>query len=445
MDRLQQGWRFGWRWAQSAAALVAALVGFSGCGGTDPGEQSAIESSSTISASATVATSGSTTTVDRRDNASSIDDLGTSEANTSESSAPPTTSPGLDPAAIGRRLADGDESAFDELLSSVKTLIPTGISPERSEAWIDLLAQLHDRREDLSARRRLELVFITARVLDRFAKDPVPPGWIGVLDPAGAIFGASFHDEAREVRIMAQSELTGLWDWTPSMYGGTVALSTAAMKQLGHWKETLYNAALPGLVDGEAEVRAEAVACMAALPIDAHALYALRVGLHDESPLVRAQTLHGFADRNLLLRVELILPKLHDPASQVVEAAESVLRKRGLSREQIGLGRLIGHPQPKMRISALSELAHFEDVDPLIWTLHLSRDEDSSVRLAAVRALADFEAAEAQDRLMALATLDLDTEVRQAAVEALPAPEEIDNGLPPLPSASASRISPSGD
>ena len=102
---------------------------------------------------------------------------------------------------------------------------------------------------------------------------------------------------------------------------------------------------------------------------------------------VRYKALMTFANRPNLLSVDMVLKRLHDPEPGVPELAELVLKGRGLSKEQIFLGRQITNPHPEVRASVIPLIRDRTDIDPIVWLLELSHDTDENVRGKAVEAL----------------------------------------------------------
>ena len=110
-----------------------------------------------------------------------------------------------------------------------------------------------------------------------------------------------------------------------------------------------------------------------------------------------------------------------------------ILKTRGLSREQIGLGRLIFHPKPELRASVIPLIRKRTDIDPVIWLLQLSRDTEESVRVGALEALAGRITPEVRARIAEMAASDRSSIVRKAAVKLISPPGETTAALPPLP------------
>jgi HEAT repeat protein len=179
----------------------------------------------------------------------------------------------------------------------------------------------------------------------------------------------------------------------------------------------------------ERDVRVAAVSCLGTLPVDNAAAPAIAY-LDDQEWLVRFAVLQAFAGRPSLLTADAILPRLHDPEPALGGLAENLLRGRGLTQEQIGLGRLVSHPKADLRASAIPLLVRRDDIDPVVWLLHLTEDSDATVRLQAVEALEGRMTPEVRQRLQMLAARDASAAVRAAAVKLAP-PDTA--ALPPLP------------
>jgi HEAT repeat protein len=78
-----------------------------------------------------------------------------------------------------------------------------------------------------------------------------------------------------------------------------------------------------------------------------------------------------------------------------------------------------------------------EDIDPSVWLLQLSRDDDESVRSKALEALSRLTSPDARRRLAEMADSDPSQSIRDAARRAL---DELTAELPPLPSSSGITI-----
>ena len=127
----------------------------------------------------------------------------------------------------------------------------------------------------------------------------------------------------------------------------------------------------------------------ALLPIDAAAAPAVAY-LDDpaRAPTVRQQVLVSFAGRPDLLTEDAILKRLYDPEPGVAEWPSWSSRRRGLTDEQIGLGRMIFHPKPELRASVIPLLRDRTDIDPVVWLLHSRATATSRSAPSAVEALA---------------------------------------------------------
>ena len=152
----------------------------------------------------------------------------------------------------------------------------------------------------------------------------------------------------------------------------------------------------------------------------------------DPSAEVRKQALLAFAQRPNLLTEENILPRLHDSDPTVALIAEKVLEGRGLSQDQIALGREVFHPHPDHRVRAVKTLTARDDIDPLVWLLYLSYDPDDRVRREAVSVLAHSESLEARDRVREMARHDGSKLVKETLHKLAPGIES-QGLLPPLP------------
>jgi len=114
---------------------------------------------------------------------------------------------------------------------------------------------------------------------------------------------------------------------------------------------------------------------------------------------------------------ETLLPCLHDEDKELRQLAEESLRDRGLTAEQLRLGRLLTHPHFLMRVQVLDELRRLQmleemgkrpdtPLDTALWLRRLSHDPMPSVRAAAARMMAQQANGDFADRLEQMARDD---------------------------------------
>jgi hypothetical protein len=332
-------------------------------------------------------------------------------------------------AAIVAGVREGDGAA---LVGLAKRAAPDeaakgrAMDPAEAVGWIDAVAGLRVGYSRFSGAGRASAVGATAGILARFAVDGTPGGWDQVLPPSFDIVSAALADPDPAVRTAALDAVGRLWLWSPGC-----TMTPGEEKTLAAWKAAFHPIVVTRLGDAEPSTRARAVACLGSLPLDDKAAPALK-GLADPDLAVRLAVLAAFANRPLMLSEEAILPLLHDPVPDLRGLAERVLRARGLSADLIGLGRLVSHPRPEMRATAIPLLVGREDLDPVVWLLRLTEDGDEGVRLKAVGALAGRLNAAARQRLREIAAADDSPSVREAAAKLVPTVGAA-VALPPLP------------
>jgi HEAT repeat protein len=331
---------------------------------------------------------------------------------------------------IAQQLQHGDAKALGALFQRVMPRPddkPQPVSEVEAGELTQALESLRTGYPKLSPYGRAAAMSITARILDKFTVDPAPPQWGNVLSPSHDLLTAGLADSALNVRVAALTEVTKLWVYTP----GRIRLFDVEKQRLADWKQAFLDSVVRRLGDEQPVLRAAAVTCLAALPIDSAAAPASAY-IADPDPNVRSQVLSAFADRRSLLTDETVLARLSDPDPRIPPLAEQVLKARGLTQEQIGLGGLIAHPRPEMRESVIPLLANRTDIDPVTWLVYLSRDEDESVRMKAAEALTNRDSLEARQRLAEMATSDPSVAVKKLAGHLI-APGEATAALPPLP------------
>jgi hypothetical protein len=149
---------------------------------------------------------------------------------------------------------------------------------------------------------------------------------------------------------------------------------------------------------------------------------------------VRYKTLMTFANRPALLSADAILKRLHDTEPGIPELAEMILKGRGLTKEQIFLGKQIFDPHPEVRASVIPLIRDRTDIDPVVWLLELTHDSDDTVRAKAVESLVDRDSPEVDRRLKEVAMSDTSAAVRSAAKKSAKRQVgEATAALPPLP------------
>jgi hypothetical protein len=154
----------------------------------------------------------------------------------------------------------------------------------------------------------------------------------------------------------------------------------------------------------------------------------------------------GFARRPAVLTEEAILPRLYDEDTGVAMLAKVVLDQRGLSDSQIELGKQVFSPIVAERKDVIQHLEGRDDIDPVVWLIHLSRDPEPTIRAAALDALKENASMpDVLKRLTEMAVDDPSATVRtqaramlpKEAAAVLPQPGESTVALPPLPGSPA--------
>jgi hypothetical protein len=304
---------------------------------------------------------------------------------------------------------------------------PGALSDQDAAEWIEVLKGLRTGFLKFGSYGRASALTLTRRVLDRFAVEPVPVTWVETLTPAHDLLTSGLADANLDVRVTALMEIGAVWNWVPGR-----TLITAEEDVLDDWKQGLTAPVVRHLGDREPKARAAAVACLGRLRVDGIANEAIPYLEDPTSADVRKQVLVSFATRPALLTEDAVLRHMFDKEAGIPEAAEIVLRARGLSQEQISLGSMIFHPKAEIRASVISLLKERSDIDPVVWLLQLSRDADETVRIGAVEALARKLTPEVGRRLAEMAATDKSPAVRRAASKHLPDIEKT-AALPPLP------------
>ncbi|MHC5544596.1 HEAT repeat domain-containing protein, partial [Singulisphaera rosea] len=278
------------------------------------------------------------------------------------------------------------------------------VEEAEAKSWINVLSAVRTGFPKFGGYGRVTALLVTAKVLNRFSVETAPPSWTKVLPLTSDIFISGMVAPEIDVKVNALLEVGKLWGWTPGKTPEPLEEDA-----LGEWKSSLLRSATGRCMgDIQPKVRAAAVACLGNLPIDevvkpaVACLEDTRKGAGE----VRRQVLISFARRRTLLSEDAVLKLLYDPEPGIPEMAEIVLKTRGLTNEQINLGRMIFHPKPELRSSVITLLRDRTDIDPVVWLLQLSHDSDESVRANAVEALSSKLSPEVRRRLAEMAKTD---------------------------------------
>ncbi|AGA25433.1 HEAT repeat domain-containing protein [Singulisphaera acidiphila] len=329
-------------------------------------------------------------------------------------------------------LRDGDAKALTALYEQVSATNKPGVSEDETAQWLETLAAVRTGYRKYGAYGRATALNVATKVLNRFSvsAEGAPASWPKILTPVHDILASGMADPDLDVRVSTLTEVSRLWGWLPGR-----APTPAEEDLLADWKLGLHTPVVRSLADRSPKVRLAAVACLGTVPINSAAAPAIPY-LEDMSPgagEVRRQVMISFAGRRALLTEEALLKRLYDPEAGVPETAEAILKTRGLTAEQISLGKMVYHPKPALRASVIPLLRDRTDIDPVVWFLLLTRDSEPSVRASAVEALAGRLSPEVRERLAEMASSDQSPQVRQAASKIVPPAAEKTVALPPLP------------
>jgi len=336
-------------------------------------------------------------------------------------------------AAINQGLRDSDPRALETLqnrLSPANGEPRKGLSDQDGANWLETLSCLRTGFLKFSPPARATVAVVACQILDRFGVDPAPARWSEALPPIQNILSACLADSDTNVRFVALHEVSRVWSWLPGRTPIEVEVDL-----LSDWKESLYQPVVRCLASNDLRTRIGAISCLGYLPIDSAAAAAIPYLEDNENIDVRRQALVSFSGRPQLVTDEMLLRRMHDADESIRETADLVLKARGLSQEQIGLGSLMVSPKPQQRASVINLIKDRTDIDPVVWLLQLSHDSDEIVRVRAVEALAAQKSPSisVKRRIAEMARSDASEPVRQAAGKFIPSVAETTASLPPLP------------
>ena len=335
-------------------------------------------------------------------------------------------------------LNEGLRAGDHQMLAFIhKRVMPVPNAPrpalgeQEAHEWIETLAGLRTGFIRFNAAGRATAVTTACLIIDKFAVEPAPAQWAEALQPVHDLLKASLADSDVLPRYTALVEAGRLWIWIPGR-----SLTPFEEQTLGEWKAAIHAPVVRCLGARDVQTRVAAVACLGSLPIDNAAAPAVAY-VDDPSAEVRQQAVSSFSQRSTLLTDEMLFRRLHDSYAMIREMASLILKTRGLSQEQVGMGGLIYSPRPEERVSVISLLTNRTDVDPVIWLIQLSRDPVEMVRISSIEALAKHKSPTVQRRLAEMARSDSSKAVRQAAGKVVPSAQETTVALPPLPGSSS--------
>jgi hypothetical protein len=329
-------------------------------------------------------------------------------------------------------LRQGDPRALASLCERVVAQADktrTAVGEQEGADLIEVLEGLRAGFLKFAPVGRASAVAAATHILDHFAIEPAPSTWLQALPPIHALVLAGLADPSVEVRSSTLTEVGRHWNWLPGR-----TMTPAEENTLAEWKDFFYQPATRCLGDREPKSRAAAVVCIGSLPIDSMAAPAAAYVDDPESGGVRYKAMMTLANRPNLLNPDALLRRLHDPEPGIPELAEMILKGRGLTRDQVLLGRQIFDPRPEVRVAVIPLLRERTDIDPVVWLLQLSHDAEESVRAKAAEALVDRDSPEVDRRLREMASKDTSAAIRAIAGKHVArSSAESTASLPPLP------------
>jgi HEAT repeat protein len=333
---------------------------------------------------------------------------------------------------LAEGVRQGDPSALTALCQRILAKVDQAqpaVGEEEGADLVEVLKGLKAGYIKYPPVGRASAISAAAHLLDRFRAEPTPSSWFAALEPVRDLFIAGLVDSHVDVRSSALTDVGNRWGWLPGR-----TMTPAEEDFLAEWKDSLYEPAKRCLSDREPKSRAAAVVCLGALPIDEKAAPAVANVEYPDNGGVRYRTLMTFANRPRLLSVDAVLKRLHDTEPGIPELAELILKGRGLTKEQVFLGKQIFNPHPEVRASVIPMIRDRTDIDPVVWLIQLSHDADDTVRAKAVEALVDRDSPEVDIRLKEVASTDTSPAIRAVAGKHVArSSAESTAALPPLP------------
>jgi hypothetical protein len=336
-------------------------------------------------------------------------------------------------ATLAAQIRQSNVPALAELYAKLENKadpVPKGLTEGEGAEWVEMLNSIRAGYLQFSTTQaRMAAIDGSFKILQKFSADPAPKSWLTAIAPFRDIICSGLRDKEFDVRVTSLNALAKVWNWSPGR-----TLLPVEEEQLGEWKNAFHKQVVLSLADSDPRGRAAAVDCLSKIPVDAPASPALAY-LEDPSGHVRQQVMVSYAARPALLTEDMIIKRLHDSEMGVPQMAEIVLKGRGLTKDQIALGRMISSPKPELRASVIPLLREHDDLDPVVWLLKLSHDTDENVRAKAVEAMTGKDNNELRNRLREMAAKDTSAVVRAAASKLVAQLPQADTtaALPPLP------------
>lgn len=138
--------------------------------------------------------------------------------------------------------------------------------------------------------------------------------------------------------------------------------------------------------------------------------------INDPDPEVRQSVILALGAHRNALSDDDLLPRLHDEDRTVQRLARTALLSRGLTEQQVRMGKLLTDPQPASRLQLVTMLRDDDELDLSQWLRRLSRDPSPAVRAAAVRTAAELQVFQLADRIAEMVASDPDAAVRPIAL-----------------------------
>lgn len=354
------------------------------------------------------------------------------------------SAPEISAAEVAQRIGEGNPEALatfrDHLIAVEADGRPIALTEEAADDCAGLMDGAARGYRKFGTVGRAMIAGMAGCLLERLAVEPAPGNWSKALGPIHQVIDVALHDPEVQVRGAALAATSKVWNWAP----GRTALPVEEAA-IGPWKDAFTGPVSTLLADPEPQIRAAAVLNLAMVPLDSVAEPAA-ARIRDKAPEVRRQALSGFARRPGVLTEEDILERLYDEDPSMRLLARTVLDQRGLSEEQIELGSQVFNPDPTYRQQVIGKLNGRDDIDPIVWLIHLSRDKNEGVRAEAIGAMrARATAPEVVQRLTEMAVKDPSKAIRAEARKLLPAEaaavlpqpgDDVTVSVPPLPGSS---------
>ena len=261
---------------------------------------------------------------------------------------------------------------------------------------LEMFEQCREQFDEFSPAGREKVVYLLTNLLRQDTPKPLPPRLTKVI--SDILVAAEQRDELLGLALLLAAELIDC-------------------VQPGQWVDASRAMVERGIADSNPDTRTYAAMLLIREPMRKEkSLYdKAKLLLRDPHAGVRQAVMVILASATEEIREESFMHLLHDEVPGTRELCETILRKRGLTDNDIEMARKTGDEDPITRMQVLEDLRQMPGANLHEWLRRLSHDPEAAVRAAAVRAAGDYLQVDFSARLREMAAEDPNETVRQNA------------------------------